>query len=110
MPLRTAVGQPEGPQDTTHLLAGARIAELAACRRSQVLGPRWGSFPPRTPDALGQHDGFQLIDGLFQTVVHLNIVVLTIILNLAAGCRQPPLDYFLRNYVFRLTPPPKAFL
>src|SRR5512146_2533204 len=100
--------QAEGSEHGVH--ARARIHEPAAFGRSQVLGPDRGRLPGGPVDAFGQDDGFEPVDGFFEAVVNQNIIVLTIILNLFAGGEQPPLDNFLRNYVFRLTPALKAFL
>ena len=40
------------------------------------------------PQPFGKHDRLQLVDGLFQKVVHQNIVVLIVILNLTTGRDQ----------------------
>src|SRR5215469_4279801 len=52
----------------------------------------FGRSFPRASQSFREYDGAQFIGGLFQAVVHQNIVVFVVILNLLAGRVQPAVD------------------
>src|SRR5581483_10129063 len=74
----------------------ANIFQTTSLRLSQVPGLVVRKRFPVTSPAFGEHNGLQKLDGILQAVVHQNIVVFDVILNLTPGRVQPAADDAVR--------------
>src|SRR5512146_1172399 len=77
------------------LRARADVLATTPLRLGQDLGGAGGRIHLRTPQAFRRQDSFQVVDGLVEAVVHKNIVVLWIFLNLFPGAVEATANYFL---------------
>src|SRR5437868_15393600 len=82
-------------QDLFQLLSGSvmRLAAMQCDLAHVLLFRREGASGMSR--ALGKHDRFQLVHGIFEPVVHETIVVFWVILNLFPRFMQASFDHFV---------------